>query len=205
MGMLLTGCSTETEPEPERPAAGTKAAAEKTEGTGGAAKPAVKGGTVGAAGSACVLPVSFDLAADWKPEAVKGDPGGDFEEMFSQGTVTLACEIDAKPAGNIGYIRVWTGVKSGEDVRKALEAFVADEAKSRKQEVYKEIKAGDLAATEVTYLNTGELLDAPKNERAFAVTTARGVVVVHLGGFDSGEHKQMLPAYELAKKSLSAT
>ncbi|MFI9586561.1 lipoprotein [Streptomyces sp. NPDC052236] len=219
MGMVLTGCSTEpeteTEPEPERPAAATKAAAEKTgekagekagEKTAEPPKPAAeKGGTVGAAGSACVLPVSFDLAADWKPEAVKADTGGEFGGLFTQGTVTLACEIDAKPAGNIGYIRVWTGGKSGEDVRKALEAFVADEAKSRKQEVYKEIKAGDLAVTEVTYLNTGELLDAPKNERAFAVTTGRGVVVVHLGGLDSEEHKQMLPAYELAKKSVRTT
>lgn len=194
---MLTGCS--SEPEQDKPAAGAKGAAKATANATDTAKTAEKGGTLGGSGSPCALPVSFDLAADWKPEAVKID--GEFGSL-TQGPVTLVCEIDAKPAGNIGFIRVWTGGKSGDDARKALEAFVADEAKSRDKVEYKETKAGDLAATEVTYVNTDEFLDAPKKERAFAVTTERGVVVLHLGGMDSEEHEQMLPAYELAKKSV---
>lgn len=196
--VVLTGCSSEGESDRPQPGASAKGAA-KGDGKGDAAEAAAKGGTVGGAGSPCALPVSFDLAADWKPKAVKEDKQFG---LTKQGPVTLVCEIDAKPAGNIGFLRVWTGGKAGDDARKALEAFVAEEAKSRDKVAFAQIKAGEYAATEVTYLNTNEFLDAPKKERAFAVTTPKGVVVVHLGGLDNEEHEGMLPAYELAKKSL---
>lgn len=200
--VALTGCSSEGESDRLQPAASAKGAAEgqaQGDGKGDAAKAAAKGGTVGGAGSPCALPVSFDLAAGWKPKAVKEDKQFG---LTKQGPVTLVCEIDAKPAGNIGFLRVWTGGRAGDDPRKALEAFVAEEAKSRDKVAYAQIKAGEYAATEVTYLNTNESLDAPKKERALAFTTPKGVVVVHLGGLDTEEHEGMLPAYELAKKSL---
>ncbi|MFJ8073909.1 lipoprotein [Streptomyces sp. NPDC096176] len=171
---------------------------EDTEDTGVAAK----AGTVGAPGSPCPMPVTFDLAVDWKPDPVENDPDDEFATLFGQGPVSLVCEIDAKPAGNIAFLRVWVGADAGADTRKALEAFVADGAKDRKDEAYRETKAGKFAATEVTYLNTNEFLDEPKKERAFAVSTPKGVVIVDLGGFDSEEHEQMLPVYELARKSL---
>ncbi|MEU3916890.1 lipoprotein [Streptomyces sp. NPDC029004] len=198
--VALTGCSAEGERDRPQSGASAKGAAKgETPGKGDAAKAAAKGGTVGGAGSPCALPVSFDLAADWKPKAVKEDKQFG---LTKQGPVTLVCEIDAKPAGNIGFLRVWTGGRAGDDPRKALEAFVAEEAKSRDKVAYAQIKAGEYAATEVTYLNTNEFLDAPKKERALALTTPKGVVVVHLGGLDNEEHEGMLPAYELAKKSL---
>ncbi|MFF3400298.1 lipoprotein [Streptomyces sp. NPDC002659] len=198
--VALTGCSSEGESDRPQSGASAKGAAKgEAPGKGDAAKAAAKGGTVGGAGSPCVLPVSFDLAADWKPKAVKEDKQFG---LTKQGPVTLVCEIDAKPAGNIGFLRVWTGGRAGDDPRKALEAFVAEEAKSRAKVAYAQIKAGEYAATEVTYLNTNEFLDAPKKERALALTTPKGVVVVHLGGLDNEEHEGMLPAYELAKKSL---
>lgn len=202
--VVLTGCSAEGESDRPQPGASAKGAAKgeapgKGDGKGDAAKAAAKGGTVGGAGSPCALPVSFDLAADWKPKAVKEDKQFG---LTKQGPVTLVCEIDAKPAGNVGFLRVWTGGRAGDDSRKALEAFVAEEAKSRDKVAYAQIKAGEYAATEVTYLNTNEFLDAPKKERALALTTPEGVVVVHLGGLDNEEHEGMLPAYELAKKSL---
>ncbi|MDQ0795894.1 lipoprotein [Streptomyces sp. B1I3] len=162
---------------------------------------AEKGSRLGGAGSACALPVTFDLAADWKPEAVTVEPGSDLAALGEQGPVTLVCEIDAKPAGNIGYIRVWQGKPSDTGTRAVLEAFVAGEPNAAKAS-YTEGKAGAVAATEVTYTVSGELLDGPKTERAFAVATPGGPVVVHLGGLDSQEHRQMLPAYELAKGSL---
>ncbi|MET7618429.1 lipoprotein [Streptomyces sp. NPDC005408] len=196
--VALTGCSSQVavdQPLAEESAKGVA----KGDGKGDAARTAAKGGTVGGAGSPCALPVSFDLAADWKPKPVKED------KQFGptkQGPVTLLCEIDAKPAGHIGFLRVWTGGRSGDDARKALEAFVADGAKSRDKVVYAPAEAGQYAATEVTYLNTNEFLDEPKKERAIAFTTPKGVVVVHLGGLDSEEHDAMLPAYELAKKSV---
>ncbi|MGW3624376.1 lipoprotein [Streptomyces sp. NPDC000880] len=199
MGVLvtgvLTGCS--TEPKPEKPAGGKASAKDAAKGDGPGT--AAKGGTVGGAGSPCALPVAFDLAADWRPKAVKSDPA---LGVLKQGPVTLVCEIDAKPAGHIGFIRVWTGGAGGDDPRKALEAFVADEAKSRDKVAYSQTKAGQYAAAEVNYLNTDEFLDQPKKERALAFTTGKGVVVVHLGGLDSEEHEAMLPAYELAKKTV---
>ncbi|MFF8959204.1 lipoprotein [Streptomyces sp. NPDC014894] len=197
---LTTGCSLlETKPEPDRKTHGDN-------GTGGA-KPAeieetvVKGGTVGAKGSACALPVTFDFAKDWKPEAVKlGAEVG----LSGTSTVNLVCEIDAKPAGSIGFLRVWTGERAGEDPRRALQLFVADNAKSREQEEYHRTRAGEYDAVEVSYLNTDELLGEPKKEHAFAFATPQGVVVLHLGGLDSAEQEAMLPAYGLAKKTLRA-
>lgn len=198
--VALTGCSSDGESDRPQSGASAKGAAKgEAPGKGDATPAAAKGGTVGGAGSPCALPVSFDLAADWKPKAVKEDKQFG---LTKQGPVTLVCEIDAKPAGNIGFLRVWTGGHAGDDPRKALEAFVAEEAKSRDKVAYAQIKAGEYAATEVTYLNTNEFLDAPKKERALALTTPKGVVVVHLGGLDNEEHEGMLPAYELAKKSL---
>lgn len=166
---------------------------------------AAKAGTVGGPGSPCPMPVAFDLAADWKPDPVENDQDDEFATLFDQGPVSLVCEIDAKPAGNIGFLRVWVGADAGDDARRALEAFVVDGAKDREDEAYKETKAGKFTATEVTYLNTSEFLDEPKKERAFAVSTPKGVVIVDLGGFDSEEHEQMLPAYELARKSLRSS
>ncbi|MER5893275.1 lipoprotein [Streptomyces sp. NPDC001876] len=199
--VALAGCSSSGSGT-----AGTEPVSGKTDtadGDGGtdAAEPVAKGITLGVVGSPCVLPVTFDLAADWKPKAVEIEPGSDLAALGEQGTVTMVCEIDAKPAGNIGYLRVWQGKASDDDPQKVLEAFVADDPDSA-EESYTQTEAGDLAAVEVSYTVDSELLDEPKTERAFAVATPDGPVVVHLGGLDTEEHRQMLPAYELAKKTL---
>jgi hypothetical protein len=206
--VVLTGCSSESDgggAADEPTAVGSaEAGADKTaDGTADKAadKAAAKGGTVGGSGSACTLPISFDLAADWKPKAVTVDPDSEFGDLLVQGPVTLACEIDAKPAGNIGFLRVWAGDASNSTARQVLEAFIADEEDAEKI-TYKETKAGALTATEADYTVTSELLDESKTESAFAVTTPDGPVVVHLGGMDTQEHEEMLPAYELAKKSV---
>lgn len=160
-----------------------------------------KGARLGGAGSACELPVTFDLAADWKPEAVTVEPGSDLAALGEQGSATMVCEIDAKPAGNIGYLRVWQGKGASTTPRAALEDFVAGDPNASKA-AYEEAEAGAVPAAEVTYTVSGELLDEPKTERAFAVSTPKGPVVVHLGGLDSQEHEEMLPAYELARRTL---
>ncbi|MFF4247612.1 lipoprotein [Streptomyces sp. NPDC001822] len=163
--------------------------------------PAKKGGSLGGAGTACELPVTFDLAAGWKPQAVEVEPGSDLAALGQQGSATMVCEIDAKPAGNIGYLRVWRGRASEDDPRSALEDFVAGDEHAT-EAAYEEMEAGAVAAVEVTYTVHAEALDERKPERAFAVATPEGPVVVHLGGLDSTEHRQMLPAYELAKSTL---
>lgn len=153
------------------------------------------GGSLGAAGSACELPVTFDIAEEWTAEAV--------DAPLSQGLVTLACEVDAKPAGHIGYLRVWTGTPGNNDARTALEAFVIAEKGASKAK-YSEFKANGLTGAEVEYVYSDEFVETPKKERALAVTTEDGPVVVHLGGLDTEEHEAMLPAYELARGTLKA-
>lgn len=61
----------------------------------------------------------------------------------------------------------------------------------------------DVSGAEVTYLYTSEALEETKKERAFVTVTPDGPVVVHLGGLDTQEHEEMLPAYELAKRTLN--
>jgi hypothetical protein len=202
----VTGCSPETKAPPSKKAGGSPVPQEETAAKDQTSakdeEPAV-GGPVGAAGSACPMPVTFDLAEHWKPEAVEAPEDGEFAELFVRGPVSLVCEIDAKPAGNIGFMRVWVG--AGGDTRKVLEAFVTAGGDDHTKQAYTATKAGSYEATEVTYVNTSVLLDEPKDERAFAVATPKGVVVVDLGGLDSEEHEEMLPAYELAKKTVSGS
>ncbi|MET8772517.1 lipoprotein, partial [Streptomyces sp. NPDC004658] len=194
-------------------AASATGAAGATDAKGTAA---VRGGTVGAAGSACELPVRFDVAKDWKAKSIDageesakaskgedGDLGGALADAFlRQGPVTAACEIDAKPAGNIGFLRVWTGEPGGADADGVLRAFVAAEDNVSKARYHSFRTGGGVSAVEVEYLYTSKLLDETKKESAFAVSTPDGPVVLHLGGMDTQEHEEMRPAYDLAKQTL---
>lgn len=192
----LTGCSSDAD-------AGGDAKPEKSAKRSAApeVKTAAKGGTVGGAGSGCELPVTFDLAKDWKPKAVEIDPDSDFAELAEQGPVTMACEIDAKPAGHVGFLRVWRAKATTVTPREALKGFVgADENASGA--AYKEVTSGGQRLTEVTYTAHSDLMDEDRPAHAFALATPEGPVVVHLGGLDSDEHGGMLPAYELAKQSV---
>ncbi|MFF5708436.1 lipoprotein [Streptomyces sp. NPDC012756] len=187
-GLLLTACG--TTPEPDDRAAG--AAPRKTTAPAPAAEAAA---TLGGSGSACALPVSFALAEGWEPKAVKDPENPEFAALTRQGPAVVRCEVDAKPTGNIGYLRVWTAPKG--PARAALEGFVRAE-KGSSAVAFRETRAGALPATEVTY----SVRD--KEERAFAVATPGGTVIVHLGGLDTDEHRAMLPAYELAKSTTRA-
>ncbi|WP_030692799.1 lipoprotein [Streptomyces globisporus] len=194
-GLLLTACG--TTPKPDAPAAPT--APEKTTATKSTA-PAVKAAaTLGGPGTACALPVSFGLAEGWKPEAVDDPENPEFAALTRQGPAVVRCEVDAKPTGNVGYLRVWTVAKG--PARAALEGFVKA-ADKPSAVTYRETRAGAPAATEVTYTTHGELTDETKEQRAFAVSAREGaVVIVHLGGLDTDEHRAILPAYELAKST----
>ncbi|MEU0133471.1 lipoprotein [Streptomyces sp. NPDC006296] len=163
---------------------------------------AAKGVALGGQGSACALPVTFELAAGWKPAAVAVEAGSELAALGEQGPVTLVCEADAKPAGNIGYLRVWRGEPLAGEPRAVLESFVAADPNTSRA-AYSEVRAGTLTAVEVRYTVSGELPDEPKPERAFAVATPDGPVVVHLGGLDAQEHEEMLPAYTRARSTLA--
>ncbi|MEU2555528.1 lipoprotein [Streptomyces sp. NPDC013313] len=209
LAAVLSGCTESSTAqdggEPSRPAKSAASAAT-----------AAGGGTVGAAGSACELPVSFDVAEHWKAKGVdagaelskasKGADGsltGDLADaLLRQGPVTAACEIDAKPAGNIGFLRVWTGKPGDTDARTVLREFVAAEDNAGEAEYHSFRTASGVPGVEVEYLYTSKLLDETKKETALAVSTPDGPVVLHLGGMDTEEHEQMRPAWELAKRTL---
>jgi hypothetical protein len=164
-----------------------------------AAEPGV-GPRVGAPASACEMPVTFGLAQSWKPKPVTVETDDPLAELARKGPLTMVCEIDAKPAGKIGFLRVWTGGRN--ELRPSLEAFIGTDAR---EPVFTEFRLDDRAALEVVYRQKSELDEAMDQERAFAVETADGVAVVSLDSFDSDEHGEMLPAYELAKSSLTLT
>ncbi|GAA0897768.1 hypothetical protein GCM10009558_086600 [Virgisporangium aurantiacum] len=69
---------------------------------------------------ACAVPAIFDLADKWTARAVPADAA----KLL--GPHTLACEIDGKAAGVIGFIRVFRA--TGTDIRAALLAQVGDKA-----------------------------------------------------------------------------
>ncbi|MEV6612724.1 lipoprotein [Streptomyces sp. NPDC051051] len=206
---LLTGLAAGCGGSGDDPdASGTKEKASAT------AEVAALGESIGAAGSACELPVTFDIAEFWEAEAIdaasqQGETGNEITDdladaFLHQGRVTMACEVDAKPAGKLGFLRVWTGRPGDADARAVLEGFVTAEEGASGAE-YRSFKTGSLSGTEVEYTTTSELLEETKKERALAVSTPDGPVVVHLGGMDTEEHEAMLPAYELAKRTLEVT
>ncbi|MFD0151398.1 lipoprotein [Streptomyces sp. NPDC055721] len=204
VGGVLAGCG-EVEPLPEvtqgaRPTAAPATAAPKATATSASPSSAVAGASLGGPRTACALPVSFTLAEQWEPEAIKDPENPEFAALMRQGPATVRCEADAKPAGHVGYLRVWTAEGKG-PARATLEGFVKAE-KGSSAAVYRETKAGALPATEVTYTVHNEVMEETKEERAFAVATPKGTVIVHLGGLDTAEHRAMLPAYELARTTL---
>ncbi|MEV4283861.1 lipoprotein, partial [Actinoplanes xinjiangensis] len=165
---------------------------------------AAAGATIGAKGTPCQLPFSFQTAADWKAKAVDVKKLGEFAELARVGDFTVICEIDAKPAGSIGFLRVHLADGLSGAPRDHLAAFVKASSRSgaASTTTYTDVQIGGAQAAEVTWERKDEELDLEKKYTAFALNTKRGAVVVQLAPFDSGEHTAMLPAYELARKSV---
>lgn len=166
---------------------------------------------LGAAGSACDLPVAFDLVALWKPEAVDTEELGELASMFRNGPFEVVCEVDAKPAGDIGFLRVYVSKNSAASPRSSLESFIAaDFPEARKagnlevrKPEYTELTIGGQPAAEATWESYNKSMDHLSKCSAFALNTPRGAVVVRLSPFGADEHPNVVPAFELAKKSLT--
>ncbi|MDX3384003.1 lipoprotein [Streptomyces niveiscabiei] len=208
MAGVLAGCGTSGS-DADGGAAKSSAKAQATPSPSASASPpsAASGGTLGAKGSACELPVTFQTAAKWKAESIAAPKGASddlLDALLRQGPVTGVCEIDAKPAGHIGFIRVYQGKPGDADARTVLKGFVAAE-KGVSEEKYATFTAGSASGVEVSYRVHVELMDETKSEHALAVTTPEGPVIIHLGGIDDAEHKAMLPALDLAKRTLRVT
>ncbi|MFI5932212.1 lipoprotein [Actinoplanes sp. NPDC051494] len=196
--LLLAGCSA----GPAEPTAAATA--------GATTLPAAR---VGADGSACTLPVEFDLATRWKPAAVDAAAAGELADLFRSGPFTMLCEISAKPAGSIGFLRVYVAAGRTGTPRSHLETFVAgqfpDQRRAGNFEVvksgYAEVTTGGQAAAEVTYETWNTSMEHAGKYSAFAVNTAGGAVVVHLSAFGADEHDETLPALRLAERTLTVT
>ncbi|MEU3416567.1 lipoprotein [Streptomyces sp. NPDC006658] len=216
VAVMLGGCAGTADDEKKSTGASASAKGTAVGETGTKATAAARGGTLGPAGSACELPVSFDIAKGWKPKSVDaekelakasdgedGDLAGELAAaLLRQGPVTAACEIDAKPAGNIGFLRVWKGKPGNADAGGVLRAFLAAEKDVSEAKYHSFRTGGGVAAVEVEYLKTNKLMEETKKESAFAVGTPDGPVVLHLGGMDTQEHDEMRPAYDLARQTL---
>ncbi|WP_347404845.1 lipoprotein [Micromonospora sp. WMMD1102] len=147
------------------------------------------------------LRISFEMPARWKAKPVEVDP--EFAELAELGGANMWCEIDAKPAGNIGFLRVWM-VDRGAVIgaRKGLEQFL-DEYGKLTDVQYRETKAGPISAIEATFLKESELTGEPTRGRALVVGTRMGTFLLTLGGTDTEEYEEMLPAYQLAKSTFA--
>ncbi|MFI5494032.1 lipoprotein [Actinoplanes sp. NPDC051859] len=166
---------------------------------------------VGTADSACPLPVSFDLVALWKPKAVDAATVDALGSLASNGPFTGVCEIDGKPAGEVAFLRVYAAKTPTGSPRASVEAFVEAEApEARKKgnyEVtkiqYSDVTIAGQPAAEVTWEANNKALDHLSKYSAFAVSTPKGMVVVKLSPFGADEYDNVLPAYEVAKKTLT--
>jgi hypothetical protein len=153
--------------------------------------------------TACPLPISFTLADAWTATPFHFEPGDRVAELFRHGPFDVACEADARPTGDIGFLRVYTSSGPSAGPRGDLMAFVAGEnprgqesGSYRIQETtYTELDLGGYPAAQVVY-RTGEDLDLAV---AFAVAAPRGPVVVQLDGLDA---EDLRPAYELAMRTV---
>ncbi|WP_129669734.1 lipoprotein [Phytoactinopolyspora endophytica] len=141
----------------------------------------------------CDVPITFDIADAWTAESVLADLD------FEQGGLMPVCEIDAKPAGWLGYIRVWSG--PAEDAEQALEEFLADGAGEVEEPESRQIEIAGVDGVETAYVRFLPAVDERKRERAFAVSTGDEVAVVTVSGFDTEEYEGMLPAYILARET----
>jgi hypothetical protein len=135
---------------------------------------------------ACDVPATFDLAGKWTAKAVPAD----LARVL--GPHALVCEIDGKPAGVVGFLRVFRA--TGADARAALTGQVGGNPAGLRT---REFTAPAGAGWEMSFG------PADKPERAFAVAVGADTVIVHWSGFDADEHEAGLPAYLLAQASIA--
>ncbi|MEH0971777.1 lipoprotein [Micromonospora sp. CPCC 205546] len=155
-----------------------------------AAAPA--GTTVGGKGTPCELPVTFSVPAKWKVKAVKRSAKSGEARV---GKALMVCEIDARPAGDLGFLRVWRvdGVAGGG--QEHLKHFLGVYAPGATDAEYRRLKAGTLDAVEASYPGKD---GGAVNDRAIAISSLYGPVVLSL---DTSDPEELLPAYQLVKQS----
>jgi hypothetical protein len=201
--LSVSGCSSDEPGAPE--AAATPAASATSAPAAPAEAPAAAAGaSIGAKGTACELPFEFQTAADWKAKSVDVKKLGELAALAKVGDFSVVCEIDAKPAGSIGFIRVHVADKLSGAPAEHLQEFV--KVAVGKREVsgtdFTDVRIGGAQAAEASWETVDKEYDIRSKYTAFALNTKAGMVVVQLAPLDTGEFTSMLPAYELARKSV---
>ncbi|WP_433788441.1 lipoprotein [Actinoplanes sp. CA-252034] len=165
---------------------------------------AVAGESVGAKGSACELPFEFQAAADWKPKAIDLKKMGELADLAKVGDFTVVCEIDAKPAGSIGFIRVHLADGLSGAPAEHLQEFMKVSIGKREASNtdVTDVQIGAAQAAEASWETLDKEYDIRSKYTAFALNTKKGIAVVQLAPLDTGEYTSMQPAYELAKKTV---
>ncbi|GIF61968.1 hypothetical protein Ais01nite_00030 [Asanoa ishikariensis] len=146
--------------------------------------PAAAGGKIGP-GTACGIPATLSTAEKWSPKDLA-------KWALVEDGVTLRCEIDAKPAGVLGFIWVFT-YESG-DAAQALTTVAAMSGFGGEKSAERQITIGGKDGAEAALAR-----DEAGPGRAFA---ANGVVVLW-GSVDEEEFASGLPAYVLARTSIT--
>jgi hypothetical protein len=91
----------------------------------------------------------------------------------------------------------WRG---GGAARRALDAYLRGE--DVRKPAWSDLTLGGAPGTEVVYGTYSELLGGTRTQRAFAVQTPEGAVVVALTGLEA-EEEAAVAGYELARKTLA--
>ncbi|MEH1098737.1 lipoprotein [Micromonospora sp. CPCC 205561] len=148
------------------------------------------GVTVGGKGTPCELPVTFSVPAGWKVEAVR--TSAKFGEAGLVG-FTMICELDARPTGAVGFLRVWRGDPGSTQQR--FERFLTAYSAKAADAEYRRVRAGTMDAVEASYFKED---GGTYRDRAVVMSAWRHSVVFTL---DAPEVEELLPAYQLAKQS----
>jgi hypothetical protein len=202
---LLAGCGDDAD-APDRSTAGRPAPSATGEPWYDEVAPASPGGTAGGTGSPCPLPVSFPLADGWtaKPVVV---PEGELAELVGEaltkrGGTTARCEVDGRQAGG-GFLRIWAADSPTVAPRAALESFATVSDETIEGQQFRNVRAGGLDATEMTWLTTSSLTEEKSRNWALAVQAAGQTLVFAVNEGLITERTDVLPAYRLAVRGLT--
>ncbi|PMR60943.1 hypothetical protein C1A38_11835 [Verrucosispora sp. ts21] len=201
---LLAGCGGGAQTDTgEQPGGGATGAPWHDEVTAATASE-----TVGA-GAPCPLPVTFGLADGWRVSEIKTpDPDDEVaaavaEALTRRGGTTARCEADGRAVAS-GFLRVWTADDADVPARQTLEAFVAAGQKATDPQ-YRQTRVGDLDVIEASWLSYRELRDEDIREWALAVRVGEATVLLEVSSTSFGDPLDLLPAYRLARDTLTAT
>jgi hypothetical protein len=107
----------------------------------------------------------------------------------------MLCEIDARPTGSTGFLRVWRVDRVAGGAQEHLRYFLDAYAPEAADAEYRRVKAGTVDAVEASYPRED---GGTVHDRAIAISSLYGPIVLSL---DTSDPVELLPAYQLVKQS----